>query len=213
MGIVASRLVEAFYRPTIVLTKSAGGFIAGSARSVAGFDLYEAIESCSDLLENFGGHTYAAGLTMKEENFAEFSRRFEEHVAKRINDDILTPIINVDSYLEFNQITPKFFRLLKQFQPFGPGNPSPVFWSERVYDNGNGRCVGTDNGHLKLELIQEGASYPAMSAIAFNQSDHFAHIQDGNPIDICYSIAENYYRGLANIQLRIKDIQDKEDIF
>ena len=213
VGIVASRLVEAFYRPTIVLTKSAEGFIAGSARSVAGFDLYEAIESCSDLLENFGGHTYAAGLTMKEENFDEFSRRFEEHVAGKINDDILTPIINVDSYLEFNQITPKFFRLLKQFQPFGPGNPSPVFWSERVYDNGNGRCVGTDNGHLKLELIQEENSYPAMSAIAFNQSDHFAHIQDGNPIDICYSIAENYYRGLANIQLRIKDIKDRDDIF
>ena len=213
VGIVASRLVEAFYRPTIVLTKSAEGFIAGSARSVAGFDLYEAIESCSDLLENFGGHTYAAGLTMKQENFEEFSRRFEEHVAGKINDDILTPIINVDSYLEFNQITPKFFRLLKQFQPFGPGNPSPVFWSERVYDNGNGRCVGTDNGHLKLELIQEENSYPAMSAIAFNQSDHFAHIQDGNPIDICYSIAENYYRGLANIQLRIKDIKDRDDIF
>ena len=213
VGIVASRLVEAFYRPTIVLTKSAEGFIAGSARSVAGFDLYEAIESCSDLLENFGGHTYAAGLTMKQENFEEFSRRFEEHVASKINDDILTPIINVDSYLEFNQITPKFFRLLKQFQPFGPGNPSPVFWSERVYDNGNGRCVGTDNGHLKLELIQEENSYPAMSAIAFNQSDHFAHIQDGNPIDICYSIAENYYRGLANIQLRIKDIKDRDDIF
>ena len=213
VGIVASRLVEAFYRPTIVLTKSAEGFIAGSARSVAGFDLYEAIESCSDLLENFGGHTYAAGLTMKQENFEEFSRRFEEHVAGKINDDILTPIINVDSYLEFNQITPKFFRLLKQFQPFGPGNPSPVFWSERVYDNGNGRCVGTDNGHLKLELIQEENSYPAMSAIAFNQSDHFAHIQDGNPIDICYSIAENYYRGLADIQLRIKDIKDRDDIF
>ena len=213
VGIVASRLVEAFYRPTIVLTKSAEGFIAGSARSVAGFDLYEAIESCSDMLENFGGHTNAAGLTMKQENFEEFSRRFEEHVASKINDDILTPIINVDSYLEFNQITPKFFRLLKQFQPFGPGNPSPVFWSERVYDNGNGRCVGTDNGHLKLELIQEENSYPAMSAIAFNQSDHFAHIQDGNPIDICYSIAENYYRGLANIQLRIKDIKDRDDIF
>ena len=108
---------------------------------------------------------------------------------------------------------PKFFRILKQFQPFGPGNPSPVFWSERVYDNGNGRCVGTDNGHLKLELIQEGGGYLPMSAIAFNQSEHFAHIQAGNPIDICYSIAENYYRGLANIQLRIKDIKDKEDLF
>ncbi|MBO4558105.1 MAG: single-stranded-DNA-specific exonuclease RecJ [Bacteroidales bacterium] len=221
VGIVASRLVEAFYRPTIVLTKSAEGFIAGSARSVAGFDLYEAIESCSDLLENFGGHTYAAGLTMKEENFEEFSRRFEEHVEKMINEDVLTPIVNIDSYLDFKQITPKFFRLLKQFQPFGPGNPSPVFISEKVYDNGNGRCVGTDNGHLKLELIQEiedkssptSYTYPALSAIAFNQSEHFSHIQAGYPIDICYSIAENYYRGIANIQLRIRDIKDRDDIF
>ncbi len=212
VGIVASRLVEAFYRPTIVLTKS-GDFIAGSARSVAGFDLYEAIESCSDLLENFGGHMYAAGLTMKEENFAEFSRRFEAYVEKVINDDMLTPIVNIDSYLDFKQITPRFFRLLKQFQPFGPGNQSPVFLSENVYDNGNGRCVGSDNGHLKLELIQDDSAYLPMSAIAFNKSDHFEHIQSGNPIDICYSIAENYYRGLANIQLRIKDIKNREDIF
>ncbi|MCF0173172.1 MAG: single-stranded-DNA-specific exonuclease RecJ [Bacteroidales bacterium] len=212
VGIVASRLVEAFYRPTIVLTKS-GGFIAGSARSVAGFDLYEAIESCSDLLENFGGHMYAAGLTMKEENFEEFSRRFEEHVASKINDETLTPIVNIDSYLDFKQITPKFFRILKQFQPFGPGNQSPVFLSENVYDNGNGRCVGSDNGHLKLELIQDDSAYLPISAIAFNKSDHFEHLHAGNPVDICYSIAENYYRGLANIQLRIKDIKDRDDLF
>ena len=212
VGIVASRLVEAFYRPTIVLTKS-GDFITGSARSVAGFDLYEAIESCSDLLENFGGHMYAAGLTMKEENLAEFTRRFEAYVEKVINDDMLTPIVNIDSYLDFKQITPRFFRLLKQFQPFGPGNQSPVFLSENVYDNGNGRCVGSDNGHLKLELIQDDSAYLPMSAIAFNKSDHFEHIQGGNPIDICYSIAENYYRGLANIQLRIKDIKNREDLF
>lgn len=210
VGIVASRLVEAYYRPTIVLTNS-NGFVTGSARSIPGFDLYEAIESCSDLLENFGGHTYAAGLTLREENLPEFVRRFESHVREKITKEILTPIIHIDSFLEFRQITPKFFRILKQFQPFGPGNLSPVFITENVYDNGNGRRVGTDNGHLKLELIQEDEPYRHISAIAFNKSEHFDHMQMGNPVDICYSIAENYYRGIANIQLRIKDIRNRED--
>ena len=213
VGIVASRLVEAYYRPTIVMTKS-NGFITGSARSVAGFDLYDAIESCSDLLENFGGHMYAAGLTIKEENFEEFCERFEKTVAEKIKDVDLTPVVSIDSYLDFNQITPKFFRLLKQFQPFGPGNQSPVFITENVYDNGNGRKVGAAEGgdlkHLKLELIQEDEPYHHISAIAFNLSEHFEHMQAGNPVDICYSIAENYYRGIANIQLRVKDIKEKE---
>ncbi|MCQ2152457.1 MAG: single-stranded-DNA-specific exonuclease RecJ [Bacteroidales bacterium] len=219
LGIVASRLVEAYYKPTIVMTKS-NGFITGSARSVAGFDLYASIESCADLLENFGGHMYAAGLTIKEENFDEFCRRFEEDVAAKISNIDLTPIVTIDSYLDFNQITPKFFRLLKQFQPFGPGNQSPVFITENVYDNGNGRKVGmtdADDGsrrpepkHLKLELIQEDEPYHHVSAIAFNLAEHFDHMHAGNPVDICYSIAENYYRGIANIQLRVKDIKDKE---
>ena len=219
LGIVASRLVEAYYKPTIVMTKS-NGFITGSARSVAGFDLYDAIESCSDLLENFGGHMYAAGLTVKEENFDEFCRRFEENVAARISKLDLTPIVTIDSYLDFNQITPKFFRLLKQFQPFGPGNQSPVFITENVYDNGNGRKVGSSESetgaqrsepkHLKLELIQEDEPYHHVSAIAFNLAEHFEHMHAGNPVDICYSIAENYYRGIANIQLRVKDIKDKD---
>jgi single-stranded-DNA-specific exonuclease len=138
LGIVASRLVENYYRPTIVLCKS-NGFITGSARSIPGFDLYEAIESCSDLLENFGGHMYAAGLTLKEENFEKFKKRFEDYVSEKITAEILTPVINIDTYLDFKQITPRFFNVLKQFQPFGPGNLSPVFISERVYDNGNGR--------------------------------------------------------------------------
>lgn len=210
VGIVASRLVEAYYKPTIVLTNS-NGLVNGSARSIPGFDLYEAIESCSDLLVNFGGHMYAAGLTLKEENLQEFSDRFEAYVAEKITKEILTPIVNIDSYLDFKQITPKFFRILNQFQPFGPGNTSPVFVTENVYDNGNGRIVGSDNGHLKLELIQEDEPYRHISAIAFNKSEHFDHIQGGNPIDICYSIAENYYRGIANIQLRIKDIKKRED--
>jgi single-stranded-DNA-specific exonuclease len=210
VGIVASRLVEEFYRPTIVLTRS-NGFITGSARSIPGFDLYEAVEACSGLLENFGGHMYAAGLTFKVENLDAFCRKFEEVVASRINDEILTPVINIDTDLEFRQITPKFFRVLKQFQPFGPGNPSPVFITRNVYDNGNGRKVGSDAGHLKLELIQEDNPHRHISAIAFNRSEDFEHLNEGKPIDVCYSVAENYYRGIANIQLRVKDIKLKED--
>ena len=211
VGIVASRLVEAFYRPTIVLTKS-NGFVTGSARSVHGFDLYDAIESCADLLENFGGHLYAAGLTLKEENLPEFCERIENFIEKNISEDMLTPVIMIDTRLDFSQITPKFFRILKQFQPFGPGNSAPVFLTENVYDNGNVRKVGADGGHLKLELIQESQPYRSISAIAFNKSEHFDHIKAGNPIDVCYSIVENYYRGIANLQLRIKDLHDREDI-
>ena len=211
VGIVASRLVENYYRPTIVLTQS-NGLVTGSARSIPGFDLYEAIEACSDLLENFGGHMYAAGLSMKEENLPIFRYRFEQIVAKKATEKILTPLVDIDTFLDFKQITPKFFRLLKQFQPFGPGNMSPVFITENVYDNGNGRLVGSESGHLKLELIQEEEPYRPISAIAFNQSEHFAYMQGGNPVDICYSVAENYYRGIANIQLRVKDIKVREVI-
>lgn len=209
VGIVASRLVEAFYRPTIVLTES-NGFITGSARSIAGFDLYEAIESCSKFLENFGGHMYAAGLTMKKENLGPFAEKFEKVVAAKIDENIMTPVVTIDSYLDFKQITPKFFSILKRFQPFGPGNLSPVFITENVYDNGNGRLVGSENGHMKLELIQEDEPYRHLSAIAFNKAEHFEHLHAGNPVDICYSIAENYYRGIANIQLRVNDIKEKE---
>ncbi len=209
VGIVASRLVEAFYRPTIVLTES-NGFITGSARSIAGFDLYEAIENCSEYLENFGGHMYAAGLTMKRENLESFTEKFEKVVAAKIDESILTPVVTIDTYLDFKQITPKFFQILKQFQPFGPGNLSPVFITENVYDNGNGRLVGMGNGHMKLELIQEDEPYRHFSAIAFNKAEHFEHLHAGNPVDICYSIAENYYRGIANIQLRVKDIKEKD---
>jgi len=211
LGIVASRLVESFYRPTIVLCKS-NGLITGSARSIPGFDLYEAIEKCSELLENFGGHMYAAGLTLKEENFNTFCEKFESVVAATITKEVLTPVVNIDTYLDFKQITPRFFNLLKQFQPFGPGNLSPVFISEKVYDNGNGRKVGSESGHLKLELIQEDDFHRHISAIAFNRSEHFEHLKSGNPVDICYSIAENYYRGIANIQLRVKDIKLVEEV-
>lgn len=211
VGIVASRLVEAYYKPTVVLTKS-NGFVSGSARSISGFDLYGAIESCADLLENFGGHVYAAGLTLKEENLLEFARRMDEYISAKIETEMMTPVIEVDSKLNFARITPKFFRILKQFQPFGPGNHNPVFLTENVYDAGTGRKVGAGGVHMKLDLIQEDQPYHQISSIAFNMAEHYDHIKEGNPFDICYSIVENYYRGNSSIQLRIKDLREREDI-
>jgi len=210
VGIVASRLVEAFYKPTIVLTKS-NGFVTGSARSVQGFDLYEAIESCSDLLENFGGHVYAAGLTMREERLQEFSERIDKFIGERITKDMLTPVVTIDAKLDFSRITPKFFRILKQFQPFGPGNNNPLFLTENVYDSGNGRKVGAGGVHMKLDLIQEDQPYRQISAIAFNMSEYYDYIKAGNPFDVCYSIVENYYRGNSTIQLRVRSLRQREE--
>ncbi len=210
VGIVASRLVEAFFKPTIVLTK-ANGFVSGSARSVPGFDLYEAIESCSDLLENFGGHLYAAGMTLREENLPAFCERIEKFIAGKIVPQMQVPVVNIDAKISFSQITPKFLRILKQFQPFGPENATPVFLTENIYDNGNGRKVGAEGGHLKLELIEENNPGRHISAIGFNMSGSFDYIKAGNPFDICYSIVENYYRGNSNMQLRIRDIRERDD--
>ena len=211
VGIVASRLVEAFFKPTVVLTRS-NGWVTGSARSVPGFDLYEAIESCSDLLENFGGHLYAAGLTLKEENLEEFCRRMDAFVGTKIIPEMKDPVIDVDAKLDFRSITPKFCRILKQFQPFGPGNHAPVFLSEQVYDDGRGRRVGAAGGHLKLDLIQETDPYRSLPAIGFNLAEHFDHVKGGNPVDICYSIVENNYRGNTTTQLRLRDIREREEL-
>ncbi|MBO6169875.1 MAG: single-stranded-DNA-specific exonuclease RecJ [Bacteroidales bacterium] len=211
VGIVASRLVEAYYKPTVVLTKS-NGFVTGSARSVQGFDLYEAIESCADLLENFGGHVYAAGLTLKEENVQEFASRLDKFIAGKITTEMLVPVVDIDARLDFSQITPKFFRILKQFQPFGPGNNNPVFVTENVYDAGNGRKVGAGGMHLKLDLIQESQPYHQIAAIAFNMAEYYDYIKSGNPLDVCYSIVENYYRGNSTIQLRVRDLREREEI-
>ena len=210
VGIVASRLVEAYYRPTVVLTKS-NGFITGSARSIQGFDLYEAIDSCSDILENFGGHVYAAGLTLREEHLEEFCRRMDAFVTEKLDPESLTPTIELDAKMDFSQITPKFFRILKQFQPFGPGNNNPVFVTEDVYDAGNARKVGAGGIHLKLDLMQESQPYRQIAAIAFNMADCFDHIKAGNPIDVCYSIVENFYRGNSTLQLRLKDIKERNE--
>jgi single-stranded-DNA-specific exonuclease len=211
VGIVASRLVEAYYKPTVVLTKS-NGFITGSARSVSGFDLYSSIESCADILENFGGHVYAAGLTMKEEHLEEFCRRMNKFVEGNITREELTPVVEIDACLNFSQITPKFVRLLRQFQPFGPGNSNPVFLTEDVYDAGNGRKVGAGGVHMKLDLIQESQPYHQIAAIAFNMSEYYDYIREGNPFDVCYAIVENYYRGNSTLQLRVRGIKEREEI-
>jgi single-stranded-DNA-specific exonuclease len=206
IGIVASRLIETYYRPTIILTES-NGFATGSARSVQGYDLYQAIEACSDLLESFGGHMFAAGLTLKKENILPFKERFEEYVNNTISEDQLVPRVVVDSELEFSEITEDFFKGLNQFQPFGPENMSPVFMTKNIFDSGTGRMVGSSFEHLKLELCQESASTKTLPAIAFGLANHFESIKSGKPFDICYSVEINEFRGLRNLQLNIKDIK------
>jgi len=206
VGIVASRLIESYYKPTIVLTES-NGFATGSARSVDGFDLYEAINECSNLLESFGGHMYAAGLTLKMENVQKLRDRFEAVVRERITPEQLVPQIDIDAELNFHDITPKFYRVLKQFEPFGPGNMNPVFFAENVADNGQGRKVGSGGDHLKLNLIQEENPFDDIPAIAFNQGFKFKKITGGNTFDIAYTITENHFRGETTLQLNIKDIK------
>lgn len=206
VGIVASRLIESFYRPTVVLTMS-NGFATGSARSVHGFDLYEAINDCSDLLESFGGHMYAAGLSLKPENVQKFKDRFEEVVADRITQDQLVPQVEIDGELNFNEIDDKFFRILKQFAPFGPGNMNPVFFAENVVDNGTGRCVGPEGDHLKLSLLQETDPFKTINAIAFGQGKKHGKISNGKAFDIAYTLTENHFRGHTTLQINVKDIK------
>jgi single-stranded-DNA-specific exonuclease len=202
IGIVASRLTEKYYRPTIVLTQS-NGHVAGSARSVLGYDLYEALCECSDLLEQFGGHKYAAGLTMKTENVAAFSKRFEEVVSATITDDLLIQQIAIESEIELTKINSKFFRILNQFAPFGPQNMSPVFISRNVSSYGYGSLVG--NNHLKMSIRQDNS--PSFNCIGFGFGTHLEQINNGNPFDICYTIEENVWKEKRSIQLNIKGIK------
>jgi len=206
IGIVASRLLDHFYRPTVILTQS-NGFATGSARSVSGFDLYQAIESCSDLLENFGGHKYAAGLTMKIDKVQTFTERFEAIVRETIHPEQLIPVVEIDTELQLKQIDEKFFRILKQFKPFGPENNRPVFLSENVVDNGYGRPVGTQGEHLKLTLIQEENPFKVFPAIAFHQGHSFSTVNKGVPFDICYQLMENEFRGKVSLQIHILDMK------
>jgi single-stranded-DNA-specific exonuclease len=209
VGIVASRVTEQFYRPTVILTES-NGLATGSARSVRDFDLYEAIGKCSDLLESYGGHMYAAGLTLKIENIPAFRERFEEIVTKQITSIQQTQTIEVDAKITLSDITPKFYRILKQFAPFGPHNMNPVFVTEDVYDAGTSRRVGKNQEHLKLDLVEPDVNSGIFPGIAFNQSNAFELITSGSPFDICYTIVENEFRGKTNLQLLIKDIKKRE---
>lgn len=206
IGIVASRLIETYYRPTVILTES-NGFVTGSARSVNGFDLYNAIEACSDLLENFGGHMYAAGLTLRSENLEEFTERFEQVVRKTITPEQMIPVVDIDGEMDFPLIDNRMIRILNQFRPFGPENMAPVFVTRRVRDVGTGRIVGNTGEHLKLDLVQEGHNHPPLGAIAFHLAHHFDKIRNGQPFDVCYTIEENEFRGITSIQLMVKDIK------
>lgn len=204
IGIVASRLIEKYYRPTIVLTES-NGMATGSARSVKDFDVYEAIEACSELLEQFGGHKYAAGLTLKLENVAAFQNKFEEVVNATIEDHMLIPEIEIDDTLRFNDINQKFLRILKQLAPFGPGNMSPVFLTTNVVDSGNICIVG--NNHLKMNIQDAKDPKETFAAIAFGMGHLFNDIYQRKPFNVCYTIEEHEWNGKTTLQLNVKDIK------
>jgi len=206
VGIVASRLIEQFYRPTVILTRS-NGMATGSARSVDEFDLYQAINACSDLLESFGGHKYAAGLSMRVENVEAFKQKFESFVSENITENQLLPQIKIDKEITLDQITPGFFKVLKQFEPFGPNNLSPVFVARKVQETGRSRQVGRKWEHLKLSLIMKPGGRQSIEAIAFNFGHLFSEIHKGKYFDIVFSIEENTFRGNTSIQLLVKDIR------
>ena len=206
IGIVASRLTELYYKPAVVLTLT-NGLATGSSRSVQGFDVYKAIDSARDLLENFGGHTYAVGLSLKEENIPEFAKRFEEYVATNIQPYQLRPQLDIDTYLTFSDITPEFVATLKKFNPFGPGNNKPIFCTRGVYDFGTSKLVGRQLEHIKLELV-DNTSGKVINGIAFNMSEHFEYIHTGKPFDICYTIEENkHHNATSSLQLFVKEIR------
>ena len=204
VGIAASRLTETFYRPTIVLTAGDNGVISGSARSVAGFDIYTAIDSCRDLLTNFGGHQFAAGLSMLESSLPEFKRRFEEYVAAHITEEQMHPTIQVEAEIEYADITDQFFKVLRCLEPFGPGNPRPVFVTRNVINNRYTKRVGKTGEHLRLDVTDRTA---AISGIAFGKGDLALHLQNGNAVDICYVLDENVFNGVRSIQMMVEDIK------
>lgn len=206
IGIVASRLTEKYYRPAVVLTKSSE-LITGSARSVSNFDIYKVVESCRDLLENFGGHTYAAGLSLKEENLQCFKERFQQIAAQEIVPEQLVPQIDIDAVLDLKQINAKFMSDLKKMSPFGPENHKPVFCTHGVQDYGTSKLVGREQEHIKLEIIDSKSASSPIHGIAFGMSRFNAHIKQMKPFDICYTIEENTYNGNTTLQLMIKDIR------
>lgn len=207
IGIVASRLTEQYYRPAVVLTRSEG-MATGSARSVSGFDVYKAVQSCADLLENFGGHTYAAGLTLPVDHIEEFGRRFEEYVTNHILDEQTEASLEIDAEIDFKDVNFRFYQQLRRFAPFGPGNVKPVFCTKRVYDYGTSKVVGRGQEHIKLELV-DNKSNNVMNGIAFGQSSQARYIKTKRAFDICYSIEENTHKR-GEVQLQIDDIRPSE---
>lgn len=205
IGIVASRLVEVFYKPTIVLTKSSDGLITGSARSVKEFNIYDGIDYCSDLLEHFGGHKFAAGLSMKEENLEEFIEKFEQYVSDNLEESSFVPEISVDMPLDLSEITHSFLNNLKRFAPFGPGNMEPIFQSNNVVDEGAARIVG--DKHLKARVQYPDRPVRPIDVIAFNQKDKLEMIKDNKTFDVLYHVEENVWNNVVNIQLNVKDIR------
>lgn len=204
IGIVASRLTETYYRPTLVFTKS-GEKLAASARSVKGFDVYNALKACSEFIEQFGGHKYAAGLTLLPEQYEGFKNKFEEVVASTIDRQLLTPELSIIQELQLENITPKFYRILKQFAPFGPGNMTPVFMSQQVSDTGYAKCVGADESHLRL-TISQNQSQPIVG-IGFGLGNKKELVTNRKPFDVAYTIDENEWNGNVSLQLKIKDIK------
>lgn len=207
IGIVASRLIEKYYRPTLVFTKS-NDVLAASARSVKGYDVYNAIESCKEHLIQFGGHKYAAGLTLKPENYLAFKTSFEKHVKKTIKKEMLTPTITVEEKIQFSEITPKFFRILKQFAPFGPSNKQPVFWSDNLNDTGYCKTVGEEGKHLKLSLSQDNSDI--FKAIAFGLGDKLSLVKNKAQFKAAFNIDENNWNGVKSVQLKLLDIKSND---
>ena len=210
IGIVASRLAELYFRPSVVLTYSNDGLVTGSSRSVRGFDIYTAIKNNRDLLENFGGHTNAVGLTLKEENIPEFKRRLEEYVETHIEDEQVTPSVDIDCELSFDEINDSFMRYMKLFNPFGPENQKPVFMTRRCVDAGTSKLVGKKMEHIKLDVV-DPKSGKTMNCIAFGMSEYFEGIKNGEPFDIIYTVEENRHRNTVSIQLLIKGIRMSND--
>ena len=205
IGIVASRLIETYYRPTLVFTKS-GDKLAASARSVSGFDVYNALESCSEHIEQFGGHKYAAGLTLKEENYEAFKQAFEDEVSKTIDKSLLTPEIKVDLNIDLHHVNDKLWRIIRQFAPFGPGNMTPIFMTENLKDTGYGKCVGEDDKHLRITVTQPGAD--KIVCIGFGLGDKYDIISNRKPFKAVYSIDENHWKGSVSLQLKLRDIKE-----
>ena len=204
IGIVASRLTETYYRPTLVFTKS-GDKLAASARSVKGFDVYNALEACAEHIEQFGGHKYAAGLTLHPDNYEAFKQAFEDEVSKTIDRNLLIPEIKIDAQIELSDITPKFYRIIRQFAPFGPGNMTPIFMTENLKDTGYGKCVGEHKDHLRLTVTQGPQKFVG---IGFNIGNKLELIQNKKPFKAVYSIDENHWQGNVSLQLKLRDLKE-----